>query len=100
MENGKGKWKIFTVKKSISPRGRTEFLNEQNVSLEIQEGVVCHCERSEAIQSKLSGLPRRAMICPPRNDGIFVKICNIFLKNSKVFQKYADKNIVQIWLTQ
>ena len=97
MENGK--WKIFTIKKSISPRGRKEFLNEQNVSLEIQEGVVCHCERSEAIQSKLSGLPRRAKICPPRNDSMLVKFCNKIIKNAKVFRKYVDKYFVQTWLT-
>ncbi len=36
-------------KKSISPRGRKEFLNEQNVSLEIQEGGVVIA--SEAKQS-------------------------------------------------
>ena len=61
----------------------------------IQEGVVCHCERSEAIQSKLSGLPRRAKICPPRNDGIFVKFCNKIVKNSKDFQKLAVLHVGQ-----
>ena len=41
-------------KKSLSPRGRKEFLNEQDVSLEIQEGVVVIA--SEAKQSSKNTL--------------------------------------------
>ena len=74
---------------------RKGFLNKSKTNLEIQEWVIYHCERSEAIQSKLSGLPRRAKICPPRNDGIFVKFCNKIVKNSKDFQKLAVLHVGQ-----
>ena len=69
---------------------RKGFLNKSKTNLEIQEWVICHCERSEAIQSKLSGLPRRAKICPPRNDCFllaFVTKCLQFETNLAIISK-------------
>ena len=40
-------------KKSLSPRGRKEFLNEQNVSLEIQEGGGIASEAKESSKNTL-----------------------------------------------
>ena len=71
----------------ISPAERKEFLNEQNVSLEIQERV----KPSPLICSSNPF----AQLSPFRWRGMdVVKFCKEFFKSSKVFEKYVVKNIV------
>ena len=74
-----GKWKIVTVKIS---RGSCLSLR---------------AKRSNPV--KTLWIATSGKICPPRNDGIFVKFCNKILKNSKVFRDFVDKYFVQTWLT-